>query len=89
MNPMPWNLQETTEVQSRLVALVELLERLTPWCGDPRAAYGWYCSRPLAGFEGKTARDLVRSGRMTAVEAYLERIAVGGYAWALPLPMVP
>ena len=71
---------DSPEGQSRLNWLVELLERVTPWAGDPRAAYAWYCSQPIAGFGGMTAQDLVKAGRTSAVETYLDRIAAGGYA---------
>ena len=72
--------QERREVQHRLNVLVDLLERVMPWSGDFQTAYDWYCSRPIAGFGGKTAQDLVQEGRASAVEAYLDRIAAGGYA---------
>ena len=72
--------QDSPEGQSRLSGLVDLLERVTPWAGDPRAAYAWYCSQPIAGFGGMTAQDLVKAGRTSAVETYLDRIAAGGYA---------
>ncbi len=68
------------EGQSRLNWLVELLERVRPWAGDPRAAYAWYCSQPIVGFGEQTAQDLVRAGKAHAVDAYLDRIADGGYA---------
>ena len=72
--------QEAREVQHRLNVLVELLECVLPWSGDFQTAYDWYCSRPIAGFGGKIAQDLVQAGRASAVDAYLDRIADGGYA---------
>lgn len=68
------------EEQERLFALVDLIERLTPTSGDPRTAYDWYCSHPIAGYGGETAQDLVKSGRLSALAAHLDRIADGGYA---------
>lgn len=68
------------EEQERLVALVNLIERLIPCSGDPKAAYDWYRSQPLPGFGEKTAQDLVQSGRLSALEAHLDRIGNGGYA---------
>lgn len=70
----------SSEAQQRLMTLVELLERVTPWAGDPRAAYQWFCSEPIAGFGGMTAQQLVKAGRASAVETYLDRISDGGYA---------
>lgn len=72
--------QSSPETQHRLSVLVELLERVTPWAGDPQSAYQWFCDQPIAGFGGETAQQLVKAGRASAVEAYLNRIADGGYA---------
>lgn len=71
---------ESREVQRRLVVLVDLLERVTPWCGDLQTAYDWYCHHSIVGFGGETARDLVKVGRESAVMTYIDRIADGGYA---------
>lgn len=70
----------SSEEQQRLVKLVELLEHVAAWAGDPRTAYQWFCHQPIAGFGGRTAQQLVKAGRVSAVEAYLKRIADGGYA---------
>lgn len=72
--------QSSPETQHRLSVLVDLLERVTPWAGDPQTAYQWFCDQPIAGFGGQTAQQLVKAGRVSAVEAYLDRIADGGYA---------
>ena len=72
--------QDSPEGQSRLNGLVKLLDRVTPWTGNPRAAYAWYCSQPIVSFGGMTAQDLVKVGRASDVETYLDRIAAGGYA---------
>ena len=71
---------DSPQGQSGLNWLAELLERVTPWAGDPRAAYAWYCSQPIAGCGGQTAQDLFKAGRSSAVDAYLNRIAHGGHA---------
>ena len=72
--------QEASDIQYRLNVMVELLGRVMPWSGDIRTAYDWYCSQPIAGFGDKTAQDLLKAGRASAVQAYLDRIADGGYA---------
>jgi hypothetical protein len=73
--------QDSNEVQRRLMVLVNLLKkRVTPWSGDPGAAYDWYCYQPIPSFGGQTAQDLVKMGRASAVKTYLDRIADGGYA---------
>lgn len=72
--------QSSPETQHRLSVLVELLERVTPWAGDPQTAFQWFCSEPIAGFGGMTAQQLVKAGRASEVETYLDRISDGGYA---------
>ncbi len=71
---------DSPEGQSQWSWLVELLEKVTPWAGDPKAAYAWYCSQPIVGFGDQTAQDLVQAGKASSVDAYLNRIADGGYA---------
>lgn len=72
--------QDSQEAQRRLNELVRLLERVTPWAGNPRDAFHWFCHRPIASFGGKTAKEMVQAGRASLVETHLDRIAHGGYA---------
>lgn len=71
---------DSQDARLRLNLLVEILERVTPWAGNPRSAHEWYCSQPLSGFSGLTARELLICGRMSALHAHLDRIDAGGYA---------
>jgi Protein of unknown function (DUF2384) len=66
--------------QMRLRELMEILNRVEPWAGSPLAAYAWYRSQPLPGFAGRTAEMLVREGKAAAVRAYLDEVALGGFA---------
>ena len=66
--------------QTRLRELVEILYRVEPWAGSALAAYAWYRSQPLPGFAGRTAEMLVREGHAAAVRAYLDEVALGGFA---------
>jgi hypothetical protein len=66
--------------QTRLRELVEILARIEPWAGSALAAYAWYRSQPLPGFAGRTAEMLVREGHAAAVRAYLDEVALGGFA---------
>jgi hypothetical protein len=72
--------QGVQEVQCQLNEAVQLLDRVTPWAGTPRDAYQWFCSQPIAELGGKTAKEMVRAGRASVVQAHLDRIAEGGYA---------
>ena len=66
--------------QMRLREMMEILNRVEPWTGSPLAAYAWYRSQPLPGFAGRTAEMLVREGKALAVRAYLDEVALGGFA---------
>jgi len=66
--------------QIRLRETVEIINRVTPWCGNVFQAYAWYRSEPLPSFGDLTAEDLVKNGKAEAIKRYIERIAEGGYA---------
>lgn len=66
--------------QRRFLALTRILERTAPWAGHPRTAFAWFRSQPLPSFGDLTAEDLLKMGRVSAVEGYLDRVAAGGYA---------
>lgn len=66
--------------QARLRDALEIMNRVLPWAGTVPQAFAWYRSQPLPSFGDQTAEDLVKEGRAEAVKAYLNRIAVGGYA---------
>ena len=70
----------TPTVQARLRDMVGILNRVIPWAGSPNQAFAWYRSQPLPSFGDQTAEALVKEGRAEAVNRYLDRIAVGGYA---------
>jgi len=77
----PESSQECSEaVQLRFLALTRILERTAPWAGHPRIAFAWFRSQPLPSFGDLTAEDLLKMGRVSAVEGYLDRVAAGGYA---------
>lgn len=64
----------------RLRQLVEILNRVEPRVHSPIAAYAWFRSARLPGFAGATPALLVRDGKSEHVHAYLDRVALGGYA---------
>lgn len=71
---------DSREAHHRLKMLVNILEHVVPWSGDPKAAYEWYRSQPIPGFGGRTAMEMLNAGRVSVVTAYLDRTSKGGYA---------
>ena len=68
------------KTQNRLREQIEILNRVLPWTGSLAGAFAWYRSQPIPSFANKTAEELVKEGRATAVRNYLARINEGGYA---------
>ncbi len=66
--------------QTRMRDVVETINRVLPWAGSVFQAFAWYRSQNLPSFGDRTAEDLVKEGRAEAVNTYLSRIAIGGYA---------
>ncbi len=66
--------------QKRLHETVEVLNRVSDWCGGPVRALAWFRSQPLPSFGDLTAEDLLKAARADALRAYLVRVAEGGYA---------
>lgn len=66
--------------QARLREVAEIINRVLPWAGSVPQAFAWYRAQTIPSFGDQTAEDLVKEGRAEAVKAYLNRIAVGGYA---------
>jgi len=68
------------KTQSRLREMNEILTRVSAWAGGPAQAMAWYRAEPIPAFGGRTAEQLVKSGRATALRDYLDSIAMGGFA---------
>jgi hypothetical protein len=60
--------------------MVEIINRVLPWCGSVQQAFAWYCSQPIPAFGDQTPESLVRQGRAGHVLDYLGGITLGGYA---------
>ena len=60
--------------------LEAILSHAEGWTGSRQDTLAWYRVQPLPSFGGQTAAALVEEGRASAVLAYLDWIAVGGYA---------
>ena len=68
------------KTQRRLREMVEVINKVEPRFGSALMAYAWYRSEPLPGFSGKTAMQLVRSGRADDVLDYIDAVDAGVYA---------
>ena len=66
--------------QRRLREVVEVLNKVEPRFGSALMAYAWYRSEPLAGFDGRTAMQLVHEGRSTDVLEYIDAVDAGVHA---------
>ena len=71
---------KSAPTQRRLRDTVEILNRVSDWCGGAGRAFAWFRSQPLPSFGDRTAEDMVKAGRGEAVRNYLSRISEGGYA---------
>lgn len=68
---------QSDSTQQRLRELVEIVRRLESRFGSAPAAFAWYRSRPLPGFSGQTASQLVRSGRADELATYIDAVDAG------------
>ena len=68
------------KTQARVTEMLEIIARVREWAGGEAQAMAWYRSQPLPALDGRTPEALVKSGRAGAVRAYLDHMALGGYA---------
>ncbi len=68
------------KTQRRLRELVEVLNKVEPRFGSELMAYAWYRSEPLPGFDGRTALQLVREGKVQQVLEYIDAVDAGVFA---------
>lgn len=69
------------KVQERLGEVMRILtEAANLLGGDVGKAALWFCHQPLAGFDGRTAEELVTSGHADAVVTHLAMLRQGDYA---------
>lgn len=66
--------------QQRMSHIVRIIARAAEMLGDDARAIAWFRFQPLAGFEWKTAEDLVASGEAEAVIRHLDTLDHGGFA---------
>ena len=67
----------SAKVQQRLGEIAKILTYAADLAGDNAKAVVWFRYQPLAGFDNKTAEDLVRAGHGDAVMKHLENLYHG------------
>jgi uncharacterized protein (DUF2384 family) len=69
------------KVQARLGEVMRILAAAADLLGgDVGKAALWFCHQPLAGFDGRTAEELVGAGHAAAVVTHLGMLPDGSYA---------
>jgi uncharacterized protein (DUF2384 family) len=69
------------KVQARLGEVMRILAEAADLLGgDVGKAALWFCHQPLAGFDGRTAEELVGAGHAAAVVTHLGMLRDGSYA---------
>jgi uncharacterized protein (DUF2384 family) len=68
------------KVQDRLGEIARIVALAAELTGDTARAVVWFRHQPLAGFDGRTAEQLVEDGHGGAVLKHLEMLRDGGYA---------
>ena len=66
--------------QRRLREMIEIINKVEPRFGSSLIAYAWLRSEPLAGFDGRTAMQLVQDGRAGDVLDYVDAVDAGVHA---------
>lgn len=67
-------------VQARVGEVARIVAQAAEIIGDDDRAAIWFRHQPLAGFDGRTAEELVGAGHGDAVLMHLDTLLDGGYA---------
>jgi hypothetical protein len=70
---------ESPAVQAKLKEITRIISRAVELAGDEGRAIIWFRNQPIAGL-GKTARELIKNGKIAVVFEELERMAAGVYS---------
>jgi hypothetical protein len=73
------NRSQDYKSQSRLRAVISIIEKLTLWTNSDQLSYAWYRNEPVPAFGGFTAEHIVRQGNIEIVERYIEHLVAGGF----------
>lgn len=58
----------------------DVLTKVESRVGSEALAYAWYSAKPLPGFDGLTAMQLVEAGKAEQVIDYIDALGAGVYA---------
>ena len=58
----------------------DVLAKIEPRLGSEALAHAWYRAKPLPGFDGQTAMQLVGAGKAQQVIDYITGLDAGVYA---------
>lgn len=72
--------REAQKTQTRMREMMEILELVKVWAGGEIQAMAWYRAQPIPALNGRTSEQLVKDGQAAAVRAYIDHMALGGYA---------
>lgn len=72
--------RDAPKAQARVAEMVEILSRVEDWAGGRPQALAWYRAQPIPALGGRTAEALVQTGQAAHVRAYLDHLALGGFA---------
>lgn len=70
----------SSKARSRLGEFQKILRRLEPLTGSAVIAFAYYRGQPIPEFGGRTAEALVKEGRASRVQDFLDHAASGGFA---------
>jgi Protein of unknown function (DUF2384) len=71
---------KAVKTQSRIIEMLEIINRVSDWAGGTAQAMAWYRAQPIPALGDRTAESLVKSGEAATVRDYLDVIASGGFA---------
>ena len=64
----------------RITQVLEIISSVRDGAGGQVQAMAWYRLQPIPALDGRTPEALVKSGNAVAVRAYLDHMALGGFA---------
>lgn len=58
----------------------KVIAKVEPHFPSRALAFAWFITEPLAGFAGRTAKQLVEEGRVEDVIRYIDSVDAGSHA---------
>ena len=73
-------LNEVTDSRSGVLSAERIVAEAADLLGDTGRALAWFRHQPLAGFDGRTAQEMVVDGHAGAALAHLDLLRDGAFA---------